>query len=191
MIFYLIKKGIISLKKNGIKFTYKKLISYINRKKHISSLSKHIHLNNSEKLFQYNTKFPKNIKISIITPLYNTPRKFLIKMIDSVIAQTYYNWELCLADGSDIQHEYVKNICNDYSNKDKRIIYKKLEKNEGISDNTNIAIDMSSGDYLGLLDHDDLLHPSALYEVIKVICYEYADFIYSDEATFINDTIIL
>jgi glycosyltransferase involved in cell wall biosynthesis len=111
-------------------------------------------------------------------------------MIDSVMAQTYGNWELCLADGSDKEHKNVMRICKSYARKDKRIKYKKLDKNFGISENSNTAIRMSSGDYLGLLDHDDVLHPSALYEVMKVIYHEGADFIYTDEATFTNDNII-
>lgn len=74
------------------------------------------------------TKFPKNIKISILVPLYNTPERFLREMIDSVVAQTYQNWELCLADGSDGEHGIVGEICKSYYEKDKRIVYKKLEK---------------------------------------------------------------
>ncbi len=107
-------------------------------------------------------------------------------MIESVIAQTYCKWELCLADGSDAEHGYVQKICKKYSKDDSRIIYKKLEKNEGISGNTNRCIEMATGDYLALLDHDDLLHPSALYENMKVICEHNADFIYTDELTFSN-----
>jgi GT2 family glycosyltransferase len=111
-------------------------------------------------------------------------------MIDSVRSQTYHNWELCLADGSDDKHKNIKRICKKYVQKDKRIKYKKLDENLGISGNSNKAIEMSTGDYIGLLDHDDVLHPSALYEAMKAICYENADFIYSDEATFTNNNVI-
>jgi len=153
----------------------------------LSSLADHIHLKTLEKLSQKNTIFPKKVKISIITPLYNTPEQFLKEMLDSVKCQTYDNWELCLADGSDEKHAYITFICEEYSREDKRIVYNKLEKNEGISENSNRAIEMSTGDYLGLLDHDDILHPSALFEVMKVLCYENADFVYTDEAIFSSE----
>ena len=129
-------------------------------------------------------QFPLKIRISIITPVYNTDESLLQDMIDSVIAQTYENWELCLADGSDEQHTRTGDICRDYAQKDSRIIYQKLAGNDGISGNTNAAIEMASGEYLALLDHDDMLHPSALFEVMKKICEQKADFIYTDETTF-------
>nr|MBQ8253429.1 glycosyltransferase [Lachnospiraceae bacterium] len=135
------------------------------------------------------TKFSKDIKISILVPLYNTPEKFLREMIESVQVQTYKNWELCLADGSDAEHAFVGEICNAYREKDPRIVYKKLEKNEGISGNTNQCYQMATGDYIGLFDHDDLLHPSVLYEYMKVICEQNADYIYCDEATFKGNSI--
>lgn len=135
------------------------------------------------------TKFPKDIKISILVPLYNTPERFLREMIDSVVAQTYKNWELCLADGSDGEHGFVGEICKSYYEKDSRIVYKKLEKNEGISGNTNACYAMATGEYIGLFDHDDLLHPSVLYEYMKVICEQDADYVYCDEATFKGNSI--
>ena len=128
--------------------------------------------------------FDRDITFSILVPLYNTPEKFLTAMIDSVVNQTYEKWELCLADGSDAQHAYVREICERYAKKDPRIKYRKLEKNGGISENTNACIEMSTGDYIGLFDHDDLLHPFALSVYMKAICGENADFIYSDENTF-------
>lgn len=129
-------------------------------------------------------RFPKDIKFSILVPLYNTPKKFLQEMIDSVLWQTYENWELCLADGSDDAHAYVGEICKNYVEKDDRIRYRKLDKNEGISGNTNECYRMATGSYIGLFDHDDILHPCALYEYMKVICEQDADYIYCDEATF-------
>ncbi|MCR4924520.1 MAG: glycosyltransferase, partial [Lachnospiraceae bacterium] len=98
------------------------------------------------------TVFNREIKISILVPLFNTPENFLREMIDSVLVQTYGNWELCLADGSDEAHEDVGRICREYCQKDKRIVYKKLEKNEGISGNTNECYKMATGDYIGLFD---------------------------------------
>lgn len=130
--------------------------------------------------------FERMVKISILVPLWNTPENFLREMIESVTAQTYQNWELCLADGSDGDHTYVETIVREYQEKDGRgrILYKKLEKNEGIAGNTNRCLAMATGEYIGLFDHDDILHPSALYEYVKVINEKNADYIYCDETTF-------
>ena len=123
-------------------------------------------------------------KFSILVPLYNTPDVFLHDMIDSVQNQTYKNWELCLADASDKEHSYVEDIVNEYAQKDRRIKYAKLSQNRGISENTNACIDISTGNYMVLLDHDDVLDKRALKEVARVISKTGADFIYSDEAKF-------
>lgn len=137
-----------------------------------------------ERKAQEEAVFEKMPVISILVPLYNTPMDFLREMIESVTWQTYSNWELCLADGSDDAHAYVGEYCKGLAANDKRIIYKKLEKNEGISGNTNQCYAMSSGEYIGLFDHDDILHPCALYEYVKVINEQNADYIYCDETTF-------
>ena len=120
--------------------------------------------------------------ISILVPLYNTDKQMLKEMIDSVMWQTYKNWELCLADGSDEAHAYVKEVVDSYN--EPRIKYLKLEKNEGISGNTNKCLTLATGEYIGLFDHDDVLHPEALYEYVKVINEKGADYIYCDETTF-------
>lgn len=138
---------------------------------------------------QKETKFSKNITISILVPLYNTPEKFLRDMIESCINQTYDGWQLCLADGSDKEHGDVARIVKEYADKDKRITYEKLEKNLGISGNTNACMKMAKGEYIGLFDHDDILHPEALYHYMKAICEEKADYIYCDEVTFVGDNI--
>lgn len=144
----------------------------------------------TERARQESYEFSRDdIKVSILVPLYNTPKKFLTEMIDSVVAQTYKNWELCLADGSDADHKYVGEMCQAYQDKDSRIVYKKLEKNEGISGNTNECYKMATGNYIGLFDHDDILHPCVLFEYAKVILEENADYIYCDEATFKNGNI--
>lgn len=135
------------------------------------------------------TQFDKNIKFSILVPLYNTPEQYLKEMIDSVVNQTYKNWELCLADGSDDEHKNVRLCVENYAKADKRIVYKKLEKNTGISGNTNACIEMATGDYISLFDHDDVLHPSALFATMQAICYEGADFVYTDEAVFAGSNI--
>lgn len=138
---------------------------------------------------QSETQFARMVKISILVPLYNTPLNFLNEMIESVLAQTYQNWELCLADGSDHDHDDVEKRCMEYTAKDSRIVYKRLEKNEGIAGNTNRCYEMATGDYIGLFDHDDVLHPAALYEYVKVINEQGADYIYCDETTFKGDSI--
>ncbi len=138
---------------------------------------------------QKETKFDRMVTISILVPLYNTPLNFLNEMIESVLAQTYQNWELCLADGSDHDHDEVEKRCREYMEKDKRIVYRRLEKNEGISGNTNRCYQMATGEYIGLFDHDDVLHPSVLYEYVKVINEQDADYIYCDETTFKGDSI--
>jgi len=183
---YLFARTIVSIKRNGFKATVKKLYLYIHRdlKNKFSSLGRELFLSISERFFQESAIFPKQIKISIIIPLFNTNEEHLVTMIESVEAQTYANWELCLVDGSDKEHENVKFICEDYALLDNRIKYKKLDGNLGISSNSNKAIEMSDGEYIGLLEHDDVLHPSALYEIMNVICTENSDFIYTDEAVF-------
>ena len=130
------------------------------------------------------TVFEKKVLFSIIVPLYNTPLQFLREMIGSVTAQTYGNWELCMADGSDDAHPEVEAEVRRLMAKEPRIKYRKLEKNLGISGNTNACLDMAKGDYIALFDHDDVLHPSALFEMMKAICEKDADFVYTDENTF-------
>ena len=124
------------------------------------------------------------IYFSILVPLYNTPVVFLKEMIQSVQAQTYADWELCLADGSDDQHADVAACVKEFQAGDKRIKYEKLTKNGGISENTNACVRMAAGNYISLFDHDDILHPSALYETARVIDEQGADFVYTDEAVF-------
>lgn len=137
-----------------------------------------------EKKKQRERTFQEDVKFSVLVPLYNTPERYLRDMIESVIGQTYQNWELCLADASDGQRGDVGRIAEEYAAGDARVVYRKLEKNEGIAENTNHCIRMASGEYLALFDHDDLLHPSALYECAAAIAREGADFLYTDEVTF-------
>jgi len=125
-----------------------------------------------------------DVKFSVLVPLFNTPVEFLNEMIESVQMQTYENWELCLADGSDAKHSYVGEICTNYQQNDKRILYKKLDKNYGISGNTNECIEMATGNFIALFDHDDFLHPMVLKKCYEVIKNENADYVYTDEATF-------
>lgn len=123
----------------------------------------------------------QTIKFSVLVPLYNTPEKYLREMIESVTAQIYGNWELCLADGSDDAHSYVEQVCLEYTHKDNRVKYQRLTENKGISENTNACVAMSTGEYIALLDHDDLYTPDALYWNAKAIMETGADVLYSDE----------
>lgn len=178
----LIYFGLYSIKKDGFRITADKTLTYIGIGK-----SRWIKqpLFTPEQLAEQRTRtFEKEIRFSIVTPLYNTREEHLREMIESVISQTYGGLELCLCDGSDIQHEYVGRACREYAEKDHRIKYKKLEKNYGIAGNSNACLEMAEGDYISFLDHDDVLHPAALYEVMGRICEEDADFVYTDEAIF-------
>lgn len=176
-------------KKNGIKNTlkkiYKKLFTPFDQKRLNKEENDNYQLwikNNepSEKELceQKKYKFEYEPKISIIVPMYNTKEKYLIELLDSVISQTYTNWELCLADGSPKKLEYVDTLIR----QDEKIKYKFLNGNKGISENSNEALKLATGDYIALLDHDDILPPFSLYEIVKTINEDKeAEFIYTDE----------
>ena len=130
---------------------------------------------------QRETKFQRNPKFSIVIPVWKTPEKYLREMIDSIIDQTYSNWELCIADGSPAGHS-VEKILKKYAEKDARIRYKVLGENLGIAGNTNAAMEMAKGDFIVLADHDDRLTPNALFECVKAINENpETDVLYSDE----------
>lgn len=127
---------------------------------------------------QKEEKFEINPKFSIVVPMYNTPIEYFKELIDCIIDQTYTNWELCLADGSMQKNEKIEEIAN----RDKRIKYNLLEQNKGISGNTNVALKMATGDYILLVDHDDLIPKFCLYEITKTINKNPdLEFIYTDE----------
>ena len=128
---------------------------------------------------------PNGPKISIVVPLYNTPQNFLEELLDSVQNQTYRNWELCMVDAG--QDENVARIVKARARTDSRIRYQKLAENEGIAGNTNHGFEMVQGDYIALLDHDDILHPCALWYVAQAVAEQGADFVYTDEVTFEGD----
>lgn len=138
---------------------------------------------------QRNEKLPEDAPLfSVLVPLYNTPEKFLKEMIESVIQQTYGKWELCLADGSDEKHsKKISETLASYNNP--QIRYEKLEKNGGISENTNAALAMARGDFIVLFDHDDLLTENALYEFAHAIMDDSeCDCLYSDEDKIDSDS---
>lgn len=176
-----IVKGFNYLKKNGTK----KLISRLEKGVHADGiLYAEWYEENKPTVEELNKqrvhKFSYEPKFSIIVPTFNTPIKFLHEMIDSVREQTYSNWELCIADGSGGNKE-LESVLEEYSKEDNRIKYKILEKNYGIAGNTNGALGLATGDYVGLFDHDDLLTPNCLYEVAKTLQEEKYDVLYTDE----------
>lgn len=183
-----IGRTLVYLKKNGLRATVYRVLKGAGPmpvdKRKLKKIAEDYYISAQRREQEENAQFPKDIKFSVLVPLYNTPDSFLKAMIESVQAQTYKNWELCLADGSDSEHSFVGEICKKYADGDRRIKYEKLERNLGISENTNACIRMATGEYIALFDHDDLLHPSALYEVMRAICEHGADFIYTDENTF-------
>ena len=181
----LLLKGVVILLKEGPKA----FVGAFKNHFHIVTNVDYTKISPECRKMQEEYKFEKNIKFSILVPLYNTPVKYLKEMVESVKAQTYKNWELCLADGSDKEHGEIEKILCEMAQNDERIVYKKLEKNLGISENTNECINLATGDYICLFDHDDILHPSALFYNMLAIENENADFIYTDEATFLGDNI--
>ncbi len=182
----LIQKTLDSLISNGIKETTKKVYNKVFKNKekdereNYELFLKQHPVTDEELEKQRNTKFQYEPLISIVIPIYNTPLNFLKELIESIEAQTYSNWQLCLADGSDTNNleQYVK----EYSNDDKRVKYRLLGYNDGISKNTNGAIEIAEGEFIAFSDHDDLLTEDALYEVVKALnTDENIDCVYTDE----------
>lgn len=134
---------------------------------------------------QRNIKFSIMPKISIVIPLYNEPKKYYDELMESITGQTYNNWEVCFADGSDTENEFVKKSIEVYGNK---IKYKFIGRNKGISGNTNEALKLATGDYIALMDQDDLLPRFAFFEIVKAINENKdVDFIYTDEDKFYDE----
>lgn len=180
---HLFWSGVSSLKADGVAVTARRVKGILTMHRN-SKFWIYEELFSPEELeAQKKEKFERSIKFSFIVPLYNTDKDNLQEMIDSVLAQTYSNWELCLADGNDKKSTAIEKICTEYTESDNRIKYRRLEKNKGLSGNSNEALAMADGEYISLLSQDDILHPSALHETMLAIC-EGADFIYTDEAAF-------
>ena len=119
--------------------------------------------------------------VSIITPTYNTQKRYLTEMIESVLAQTYTNWELCIADDASTQPETLKTL-QYYEKRYKNIKVTYREKNGHISQASNSALSLATGEYVVFLDHDDTLSPNALYEMVKKLNENpKLKLIYSDE----------
>lgn len=125
--------------------------------------------------------FPYQPKISIVMPVWNTDERWLRRAIESVFEQTYGNWELCIADGGSTK-EIVGRVLKEYAERDPRVCVKHLAENKGIAGNSDEALSLATGEYIGLLDHDDELAPFALYEVVKLLNQDKdVSFVYSDE----------
>ena len=120
-------------------------------------------------------------KISVVVPLYHTPKEFLRELIESLEKQTYQNWELCLSDGSG-EGSPLTELLNEYREKDSRIVPIHNNKRLRIAENTNAAIEAATGEFIGFADHDDLLTPDALYECVAMLERDpETEFIYTDE----------
>lgn len=166
---YTIKKGILYLKHFGMKEFWVRLTERFQTDDVDYAVWYNNHKAAEEALEeQRKEKFPYMPLISILVPVYNTPEAFLKQMIQSVRKQTYSNWELCIANANPSQKS-VTDILSIASQKDKRIKVVDVPENKGISQNTNAALEIASGEYVGLLDHDDLLALDALYEIVKAI----------------------
>jgi GT2 family glycosyltransferase/glycosyltransferase involved in cell wall biosynthesis len=133
------------------------------------------------KQHELSQKFSTRAKISLLTPVRNTSATFLEEMFASVATQTYDNWELCVVDGGSDRAETVETLRR-WAARDERIRVERLDENLGIAENTNHALKMATGDFVACLDHDDVLAPFALYELVRaVIEFPDADILYSDE----------
>ena len=130
---------------------------------------------------QRQARFDSMPKFSIVIPAYKTPEGYLREMLDSILAQTYGNWEVCVADGSP-KGESTERVLQHYAKQDRRFKYVILGENKGISGNTNAALDMADGEYVVLADHDDTMTPDALYECVKALNeHPECEVLYSDE----------
>lgn len=167
------------LKENGIKETVYKILFGMQEEFDYDAWFRRNRILDEELERQKKIVFPYAPKISILVPTFNTPKDLLIEMIESVRNQSYANWQLCIADGSD--QEETKNIIKEYVSKDNRIVVSWLDKNYGISGNTNKALELADGEYTALFDHDDVLELNALYEVVSSLQEVHHDIVYTDE----------
>ena len=190
-----VKKGFEYIRRNGVSrfWTLAKAKAFPAGKSYKEWYEEHCPTK-EELMCQREVEFSVQPLISIVVPTYQTPIPFLKDMIDSVRKQSYEKWELCIADGSlngdenDTKVIRVREELNRYSMEDKRIKVVYLEENQGIAENTNQALALATGEYIGLFDHDDMLTPDALYEIVKAINdYDY-DVLYTDEDKLSEDS---
>ena len=178
------QKFFIYLRKEGISATINRIRVKLFHKKDISTYERWLNDNRitqSELEEQRKETFSYEPKFSIVVPLYMTKESYLRALIESVANQTYANWELCFADGSG-EGSPLEKIVKEYQKRGLNIQYEILAENKGISENTNVAIRMATGDYIVLADHDDSMAENALYECAKAInADKNIDVLYSDE----------
>lgn len=183
-----VQKGLAYLKKNGVKKLMYRLRygTYVGESDYESWLFAH-RVNEKTLNIQRNTHFSYSPKISILVATFNTKEEYLKEMIDTVVNQSYSNWELCIADGStnDFVEKYVHEHYSSYGDK---IKFKKLDQNYGISGNTNKAFEMATGDYITVYDHDDTLELDCFYEIVKALQEYRYDALYTDEDKFDDST---
>ena len=153
-----IKKTLKYYKRNGFTDTWYAVQERLWEKKHIKY--DYVPPTEEELKVQRDKKYERPLKFSIVVPAYETPEVFLQDLILSVVEQSYDNWELIIADASETNA--VVKVVNSFKEQYGGIVYHKLESNEGISGNTNAALELATGDYITLLDHDDCNTQDAL-----------------------------
>lgn len=182
-----LKKGFSYIRQFGLKKTLSKALKKGGEK--FSSLSYHNYALSMEPSGrdlerQRKVRFEYRPLISIVMAAYNTPPEYLSAMMQSLRSQSYENWELCLADASnnDEVHSWIE------AHPDPRVRYQKLKENAGIAQNTNAALKMAAGDYIGFMDHDDLLRADCFYQIVSALQKNRFDMIYTDEDKLISET---
>lgn len=175
-----IKRGTKYLLQNGPKAVVSKTRAVVKSWNRYDPWFKYHRITESELEEQRQHVFEYQPKISILVPTYKTQIPMLHEMMASVIGQSYANWELCIADGT-MEDGELKAVLQEYAEKDARIKVRFLDSNDGISGNTNKALELATGEFIGLLDHDDILELDALFEVVKVLQDRTVDLVYTDE----------
>ena len=185
MILTLLRKTFSYWSRYGLKNTIKKIL-YRSRQTKDYEVWRKAHVPSGKELkAQREKSFLEEPLFSVVIPLYQTREIYLRSIVQSLQAQTYGNFEICFSDGSPIEdRSAIRSVIEELMNQDDRIRY--IDKSEnalGISENTNQALSIASGEYIVLGDHDDLYEPNALYECVKLIneSLEPVDVIYTDE----------
>ena len=174
-----ITRGIRYVKKNGFFALNAVIKSHVQDSVHYHEWFMANRITPEQLQMQKGIRFAYQPLISLLVPAYHTPIKMLEELLESVQNQSYENWELCIAVGS-ADDSAMKAVLERYHSEDERIQYRILTVNKGISENTNEALAMVKGEFVAPLDHDDLLEPDALFEVVKAL-QDHMDIVYTDE----------
>ncbi|MGG5343385.1 glycosyltransferase family 2 protein [Enterococcus sp. AZ192] len=177
-----VHKGISYLKRNGLKGTIQRVkIEKIRRQSSYPSWLERNEQFDFDQIKEEIAAFDYQPKISIAMPVYNVEEKWLRRCIDSILIQDYTNWELCMADDASTEPK-VKELLTEYQESDERIKVFFRQKNGHISEATNSALELATGEFVALLDNDDELPRIAFYEVVKALNENpELDLLYSDE----------